>query len=142
MRIAPTVCAGVLLVGSTGCGVIADDSRSYGCTPAGKNDTSDLQAAIGKVSVIANGFPNTLARFSECDEGGSTGVSVDPFPRGVTLEEAEAGFRDEFDCGTPGRSQDFGYPTSKFECTISGVRADVALEFTDGRSRAFVIPRR
>ena len=81
-----------------------------------------------------------MGTFNDCESGGSTGVSIDPFPRSVTLDAAEAAFTDEFDCGTPERSQDVGYDTSKLECTISTVRADVGLEYTDGRSRAFVRP--
>ncbi len=100
---------------------------------AGKRDTAELRAALGKISPIAG-------RFNDCESGGSTGVSIDPFPRSVTLEDAEAAFTDEFDCGTSKRSKDFGYDTSTFECTISTVRAEVGLEYTDGRARAFVRP--
>ena len=140
LRVALTVCASVLMFASTGCGLSADDSRAYGCTVAGKRDTAELRAALEKISVVADGFPNTVGTFNDCESGNTTGVSIDPFPRNVTLADAEASFTDEFDCGTPERSQAFGYPTSSFECTISTVRADVGLEYTDGRARAFVRP--
>jgi hypothetical protein len=107
---------------------------------AGKRDTAELRAALEKISVIADGFPNTVGRFNDCESGDSTGVSIDPFPTSVTLDDAEATFTHEFDCGTPERSHDFGYDTSTIECTISTVRADVGLEYTDGRARAFVRP--
>ena len=127
------------MIASPGCSLVADDSRAYGCTVAGKGDTAELRAAL-ESSLIANGFPNTVGTFNDCESGDSTGVSIDPFPRSVTLEDAEAAFTDEFVCGATERSQDFGYDTSTFECTISTVRANVGLEYTDGRTRAFVRP--
>jgi hypothetical protein len=134
LRIGLIICAGVLVIAPTGCSSFADDSPAYGCTVAGKRDTAELRAALGRISPIAG-------TFNDCESGGSTGVSIDPFPRSVTLDDAEAAFTDEFDCGTPKRSKDhFGQDTSRFDCTISTVRADVGLEYSDGRARAFVRP--
>jgi hypothetical protein len=142
LRIALTACACALMIASPGCSLVPDDSRSYGCTESGRRDTAELRAVIAKMSVVTTGFPSRVGRFNECDEDDSTGVSIDPFPRGVTLDDAEAAFTGEFDCGTPRRSRDFGYPTSTFECKISTVRAEVALEYTDGAARGFLRPRR
>jgi hypothetical protein len=142
LRIALIAGACVLMIASPGCSLVPDASRSYGCTKSGRRDTAELRAVVARMSVVTTGFPNTVGRFNECDEGDSTGISIDPFPRGVSLDDAEAAFTGEFDCGTPKRSPNFGYPTSTFECKISTVRAEVALEYTDGAARGFLRPRR
>lgn len=133
MRIALGLGASAILMTSlSGCGP-PEDHDAYACTKAGRSDADVLRTALATLS------PNA-GTFDDCDSGGSTGASIDPFSPGATLDSVEKAFAGRFDCDTPKRSREHGDDLSNFQCTIADVRADVGLDSFNGSVSAWVRP--